>query len=115
MLNERHCIARARPSRSTSRREKETFASPNALQIFKLATSLGDTEPLASHPAAMTHSGMPLEGRDRIGVLDMTIRLSVGIEHPDDLIADLTQALAATGGQQRLEDHERFVVRAPVV
>ena len=74
--------------------EKEAFAFLNALQIFKLAVSLGGTESLASHPAAMTHSGVPLEVRERIGVLDTTIRLSVGIEHPDDLIADLTQALA---------------------
>ena len=77
--------------------EKEAFAFLNALQIFKLAVSLGGTESLASHPAAMTHSGVPVEVRDRIGVLDTTIRLSVGIEHPDDLIADLTQALATTG------------------
>ena len=75
--------------------EREAFAFLNALQIFKLAVSLGGTESLASHPAAMTHSGVPVEVRDRIGVLDTTIRLSVGIEHPDDLIADLTQALAA--------------------
>ncbi len=75
--------------------EKQAFAFLNALQIFKLAVSLGGTESLASHPAAMTHSGVPVEVRDRIGVLDTTIRLSVGIEHPDDLIADLTQALAA--------------------
>jgi methionine-gamma-lyase len=75
--------------------EKEAFAFLNALQIFKLAVSLGGTESLASHPAAMTHSGVPAEVRARIGVLDTTIRLSVGIEHPDDLIADLTQALAA--------------------
>lgn len=74
--------------------EKQAFAFLNALQIFKLAVSLGGTESLASHPAAMTHSGVPVEVRDRIGVLDTTIRLSVGIEHPDDLIADLTQALA---------------------
>ena len=74
--------------------QKEAFAFLNALQIFKLAVSLGGTESLASHPAAMTHSGVPAEVRDRIGVLDTTIRLSVGIEHPDDLIADLTQALA---------------------
>jgi methionine-gamma-lyase len=74
--------------------EKEAFAFLNALQIFKLAVSLGGTESLASHPAAMTHSGVPAEVRARIGVLDTTIRLSVGIEHPDDLIADLTQALA---------------------
>lgn len=77
--------------------EKEAFAFLNALQVFKLAVSLGGTESLASHPAAMTHSGVPAEVRARIGVLDTTIRLSVGIEHPDDLIADLTQALAATG------------------
>jgi methionine-gamma-lyase len=42
----------------------------------------------------MTHSGVPLEVRQRIGVLPTTIRLSIGIEHPDDLIADLDQALA---------------------
>ena len=74
--------------------EKEAFAFLNALQIFKLAVSLGGTESLASHPAAMTHSGVPAEVRARIGVLDTTIRLSVGIEHPDDLIADVVQALA---------------------
>ena len=76
--------------------EKQAFAFLNALQIFKLAVSLGGTESLASHPAAMTHSGVPADVRARIGVLDTTIRMSVGIEHPDDLIADLTQALAAT-------------------
>ena len=75
--------------------EKAAFAFLNALQIFKLAVSLGGTESLASHPAAMTHSGVPKEVRERIGVLDTTIRLSIGVEHPDDLIADLTQALAA--------------------
>jgi methionine-gamma-lyase len=61
---------------------------------LKLAVSLGGTESLASHPAAMTHSGVPQEVRERIGVLDSTIRLSIGVEQPDDLIADLTQALA---------------------
>jgi methionine-gamma-lyase len=76
--------------------EKEAFAFLNALQIFKLAVSLGGTESLASHPAAMTHSGVPAEVRDRIGVLDTTIRMSVGIENAGDLIADLAQALAAT-------------------
>jgi methionine-gamma-lyase len=77
--------------------QEEAFAFLNALQVFKLAVSLGGTESLASHPAAMTHSGVPAAVRDRIGVLDTTIRLSVGIEHPDDLVADLTQALAAGG------------------
>ncbi|HTT96647.1 MAG TPA: cystathionine gamma-synthase family protein [Rhizomicrobium sp.] len=75
--------------------QAEAFAFLNALQIFKLAVSLGGTESLASHPAAMTHSGIPVDVRNRIGVLDTTIRLSVGIEHPDDLVTDLTQALAA--------------------
>lgn len=70
------------------------FAFLNALQIFKLAVSLGGTESLASHPAAMTHSGVPRDVRERIGVLDSTIRLSIGVEHPDDLVADLAQALA---------------------
>jgi len=71
------------------------FRFLNALQILKLAVSLGGTESLASHPASMTHSGVPAATRLRIGVLESTIRLSIGIEHPDDLIADLTQALAA--------------------
>jgi methionine-gamma-lyase len=74
--------------------EAEAFAFLNSLQVFKLAVSLGGTESLASHPAAMTHSGVPADIRDRIGILDTTIRLSVGIEHPDDIIADITQALA---------------------
>jgi methionine-gamma-lyase len=77
--------------------QKQAFAFLNALQIVKLAVSLGGTESLASHPASMTHSGVPADIRARIGVLDTTIRLSIGIEHPDDLIADLTQALAAVG------------------
>lgn len=72
-----------------------SFRFLNALKIFKLAVSLGGTESLASHPATMTHSGVPAEVRQRIGVLDATIRLSIGIEHPDDLIADLTLALNA--------------------
>jgi methionine-gamma-lyase len=71
------------------------FKFLNALQIFKLAVSLGGTESLASLPASMTHSGVPAEIRERIGVLDSTIRLSIGIEHPSDLIADLAQALNA--------------------
>jgi methionine-gamma-lyase len=74
--------------------EKAAFAFLNGLQIFKLAVSLGGTESLASHPAAMTHSGIPFDVRQRIGVLETTVRLSIGVEHPDDLIADLTQALA---------------------
>jgi methionine-gamma-lyase len=72
-----------------------SFRFLNALQIFKLAVSLGGTESLASHPATMTHSGVPVDVRERIGIFDSTIRLSIGIEHPDDLVADLTLALDA--------------------
>jgi methionine-gamma-lyase len=73
----------------------EAFACLNRLQIFKLAVSLGGTESLACHPGTTTHSGVPNEVRTRIGVRDTTIRLSIGIEHPDDLVADLSQALVA--------------------
>jgi methionine-gamma-lyase len=69
------------------------FKFLNSLQIFKLAVSLGGTESLASLPASMTHSGVPVEIRQKMGVLDSTIRLSIGIEHPSDLIADIAQAL----------------------
>jgi methionine-gamma-lyase len=71
------------------------FKFLNALQIFKLAVSLGGTESLASLPASMTHSGVPADVRQKLGILDSTIRLSIGIEHPDDLIADIAQALEA--------------------
>jgi cystathionine beta-lyase/cystathionine gamma-synthase len=69
------------------------FKFLNALQIFKLAVSLGGPESLASLPASMTHSGVPADIRQKIGILDSTIRLSIGIEHPSDLIADIAQAL----------------------
>jgi methionine-gamma-lyase len=77
--------------------EAEAFKVLNALQIFKLAVSLGGTESLTCHPASTTHSGVPKVTRDRLGVSDATIRVSIGIEHPDDLVADLAQALATLG------------------
>jgi methionine-gamma-lyase len=77
--------------------EPEAFKVLNALQVFKLAVSLGGTESLISHPASTTHSGVPKATRDRLGVSDATIRVSIGIEHPDDLVADLSQALATLG------------------
>ncbi|MGN8115341.1 cystathionine gamma-synthase family protein [Labrys sp. 22185] len=75
--------------------QAEAFRLLNALKVFKLAVSLGGTESLASHPASTTHSGVPAELRAQLGVTDATIRLSVGIENAEDLIADLTQALEA--------------------
>lgn len=77
--------------------EAEAFKVLNALQVFKLAVSLGGTESLISHPASTTHSGVPKATRDRLGVTDTTIRVSIGIEHPDDLVADLSQALSTLG------------------
>lgn len=75
--------------------EAGAFRLLDHLQVIKLAVSLGGTESLASHPASMTHSGVPKETRDRLGVSDALIRISIGIEDPDDLIADLGQALEA--------------------
>ena len=71
----------------------EAFAVLDRLKVIKLAVSLGGTETLASHPAAMTHSDIPEEERLRLGITPTLIRISVGIEDPDDLIVDLNQAL----------------------
>jgi cystathionine gamma-lyase len=62
-------------------------------KLFALAESLGGVESLIGHPASMTHASIPIEERRKTGVLDSLIRLSVGIEDADDLIADLEQAL----------------------
>ena len=75
--------------------EAEAFRLLDHLQVIKLAVSLGGTESLASHPAGMTHSGVPRETRERLGITDSLVRISVGIEDPDDLIADLGAALDA--------------------
>ena len=62
--------------------------------LFSLAESLGGVESLIGHPASMTHASIPKEEREKTGVVDSLIRLSVGIEDADDLIKDLEQALA---------------------
>ena len=63
------------------------------LELFTLAESLGGVESLAGHPASMTHASIPKEEREKSGVVDSLIRLSVGIEDAEDLIADLEQAI----------------------
>lgn len=68
-----------------------TFFS--ALQLITLAESLGGVESLVEHPASMTHASIPYEIRQKVGITESLIRLSVGIEHVDDLIADLDQAI----------------------
>ncbi|MGH8254326.1 MAG: cystathionine gamma-synthase family protein [Steroidobacteraceae bacterium] len=73
--------------------EAAAFRCLDALTVIKLAVSLGGTESLASHPAAMTHSGVPEDVRRRLGISESMIRLSVGIEDAQDLVEDLRQAL----------------------
>jgi cystathionine gamma-synthase len=66
-----------------------------SLRWFTLAESLGGVESLVAHPASMTHASMTPEARKRAGITDSVIRLSIGIEDPADLIADLAETLAA--------------------
>jgi methionine-gamma-lyase len=75
--------------------EAEAFRVLNGLQIIKLAVSLGGTESLMEHPATMTHADVPATEQVEMGITPAMLRLSVGVEHPDDLIADLAQALEA--------------------
>ena len=74
--------------------EAEAFAFLNRLEVFKLAVSLGGTESLICHPATTVHSGLTREAQREIGITPALIRVSVGIENPDDLIADIAQAFA---------------------
>lgn len=75
--------------------EAEAFRFLDALQLVKLAVSLGGTESLAEHPSTMTHADVSPKDQAEIGLTDKLIRMSIGIEHPDDLLADLEQALDA--------------------
>ncbi|VWC93639.1 MULTISPECIES: cystathionine gamma-synthase family protein [Burkholderia] len=72
---------------------EQAFRFINHLSLFKSAVSLGGTESLICHPASTTHSGVPADARAAAGVSEGLIRVSVGLEHPDDLIADLSYAL----------------------
>jgi methionine-gamma-lyase len=75
--------------------EAEAFRFLNRLKLIKLAVSLGGTESLAEHPASMTHSDIPIDERARMGIGEAMVRLSIGVEHPEDINADLAQALEA--------------------
>jgi methionine-gamma-lyase len=75
--------------------EAEAFRLLDHLRLIRLAVSLGGTESLAEHPGTMTHSDIPPDRQAELGITPAMIRLSVGVEHPEDLIADLTQALEA--------------------
>lgn len=75
--------------------ESDAFAMLDRLRVFRMAVSLGGTESLICHPATTTHYAVPPAVRKDVGVDDASLRISVGIEHPDDLVADLAQALDA--------------------
>ncbi|HSG82281.1 MAG TPA: cystathionine gamma-synthase family protein [Gemmatimonadota bacterium] len=74
--------------------EAEVFRFLNALKLIHIAVSLGGTESLAEHPATMTHSDIPASDQPRMGITPALVRLSIGVEHYEDLIADIEQALA---------------------
>jgi methionine-gamma-lyase len=75
--------------------EAEAFRFLDQLKLLRFAVSLGGSETLITHPATTTHYAVPKAQRDVVGIDDATLRLSVGIEHVDDLIADIAQALEA--------------------
>ena len=77
--------------------EAEAFRFLNALRLIKLAVSLGGTESLAEHPATMTHSDITPAEQHEMGIGPAMIRLSIGVEDPQDLMRDLAQAFAAVG------------------
>jgi cystathionine gamma-lyase len=71
----------------------ETFRIASSFKVFTLAESLGGVESLINHPTTMTHGSIPKEEREKVGVTENLLRLSVGVEDIDDLLADLEQAL----------------------
>lgn len=73
---------------------QETFKVASSFKVFSLAESLGGVESLINHPATMTHASIPKEDREKVGVTDALLRLSVGVEDIDDLLDDLKHALA---------------------
>jgi methionine-gamma-lyase len=93
-IYDRHCLgAGSTFSVFIKGGEAECFSFLDNLTIAKLAVSLGGTETLASHPASMTHLSVPQARKDLLGITDNLVRISVGIEDADDLIADFAQAL----------------------
>ena len=77
---------------------EQTITFLESCHVFTLAESLGGVESLIEHPAIMTHASIPQEHREKIGITDGLVRISVGIEHADDLIDDLNQAITTAIG-----------------
>jgi cystathionine beta-lyase/cystathionine gamma-synthase len=80
-------------------------------RVFALAESLGGVESLVSVPALMTHASLPPERRERMGITEGLVRLSVGIEDPEDLLEDLDEALAPLEALKPMETPGRTAVR----
>ncbi len=76
--------------------KEETFRFMDALRVIKISNNLGDAKSLIAHPATTTHSKLSDEAKAEVGITPGAVRLSVGLEHADDLIADLDQALSGT-------------------
>lgn len=79
----------------------------SSLKIFALAVSLGAVQSLACSPALMTHTAVPKEAREAVGLTDNLVRLSIGIEHVEDLMEDLQQALDAAHAMYLAEDQKK--------
>ena len=95
-IYKRHCLgAGSTFSLYLKGGEREAFAFLDALKIANLAVSLGGTETLASAPAAMTHLSVPEERKAALGITDNLVRISIGVEKAEDLIADFDNALNA--------------------
>ena len=77
-----------------------TFRFMDALRVIKISNNLGDAKSLIAHPATTTHQRLTDEAKAELGITPGTVRLSVGLEHPDDLMADLTRALSGTFGHR---------------
>jgi O-succinylhomoserine sulfhydrylase len=70
-----------------------TFRLLNALQLLRITNNLGDAKSLVTHPATTTHQRLTPEARAELGITDGVVRFSAGLEHPDDIIADLVEGL----------------------
>jgi len=75
--------------------KQDAFDFINRLEIVKISNNLGDAKSLITHPATTTHRNLSDEDRDAVGITDGLVRLSVGLEDQDDLIADIEQALGS--------------------
>jgi O-succinylhomoserine sulfhydrylase len=83
---------------------ERAFRFLNALEIVVISNNLGDAKSIATHPASTTHQRLPQEQKDRLGITPGLVRLSCGIEDPEDLLQDVLRALDAAEGSQAARD-----------